>query len=70
MRGIADAIENALLYYIISAYPETHNTIVNISSLFTGVKLGMIPIWGILLIIGILCNFIKIKPRKIGSVHL
>ena len=63
IRGIADSIENALLLYIISAYPNPHDTLVNMASLVTQVKFIMVAVCGILLLVGIACNFIRFKQE-------
>lgn len=65
IRAIADAIENVLLYFIITSYPSEHANLVNISSIVTQTKLRMIPLWAGLVLIGIICNHISIKPREV-----
>lgn len=64
IRGLCDAIENILLYIIITSYPSEHANLVNLSSIFTQTKLRMIPLWGALLLIGIICNHIQIKNQS------
>ena len=63
IRAIADAVENVLLYFIITSYPSEHVNLVNLSSIATQTKLRMIPLWAALLLIGIICNYIT--PNKL-----
>lgn len=67
IRAITDAIENVLLYFIIASYPSEYANLVNISNIVTQTKLRMIPLWAALVLIGIICNHISIKPRAVSQ---
>ncbi|HEX3022295.1 MAG TPA: hypothetical protein VHP81_07880 [Lachnospiraceae bacterium] len=63
-RGIADAIENVLLWITLYTFPHENSTLINISSNFTFLKLSLIKVWVVLIIIGFIGMVINSKGRK------
>lgn len=68
IRGIADIIENTILLYIINSYPSQNKILVSIASAATQIKLRMIPLWAALLVIGIICNYVKFEQKSTEKV--
>lgn len=58
-RGIFDAIENALLFTIISDFPNQHNQLIKIASLSTKLKMCMIGLWVGLFVSGIVLKVLR-----------
>ncbi len=54
LRGLCDAIENAILLRTLFTFPRVNEIAISISSFFTRTKLWCIKAWGLLLIVGLI----------------
>ena len=62
IRGIADAVENILLIITIHSFPAVNESIINISSYATKLKLFSIAVWNVIFIVGVIYGiYIKRK---------
>lgn len=57
VRGIADVIENGLLFYTLWEYPHIHSLSIQVASIATRIKLGCIFLWTSMIILGIFSEF-------------
>lgn len=63
LRGLLDAIENIMLLYIINDYPTLHSSLVNLSHYITTVKFAVVPVWIVLVMIGIFMTRKRYKEK-------
>ncbi|WP_294377669.1 hypothetical protein [uncultured Clostridium sp.] len=64
LRGIFDIVENILLFNTLCTFPNINASIIRIASICTKCKIGMIKLWIVELIVGLLIGIINYYKNK------